>query len=304
MWNNGLASIIILLLLTSIQKCSSEDAKEFRILKALVEALKFLSTLESSSVFLFTTESDLDSLNRILLSLKFTLVHVLQAGHSMKLPNNSIMIFLVDKKNQLTSVMEKQEKATLQAIKSILIVFLENETEPSSLSSIFKSLSTLATHNVNVLSMNKAIITMAAIFPFQESGCWKSNPVITNIYNETLSQWNNKEIFPNKLRNFYNCPLRVSTLEYPPAVMKNPGNEASDANLYGSDIEVIKGLSSSLNFVVNFSYIAEPYNFGEIFINGSSTGAISHVVQGDADIAIGFYFLNYEKLAYLSNSYP
>lgn len=192
-------------------------------------------------------------------------------------------------------------KVALRITEKVLLV-LEAEHQLSSINSLFTKLLSLDVVNVSVLTVSGDDFVIVSFFPYQNGDCKNSSPIITNVFNKSSLRWKHEVFFPQKFRNFFGCPLRISTLEYPPAVMKS--TDSGMMLLQGSDIEVIKGLSTSLNFTLNFAYVAEPYNFGVFHGNGSVSGAISRLASGDADIAMGFYFLSNDKLKYLSNCNP
>jgi len=179
----------------------------------------------------------------------------------------------------------------------LLIVLSKNASE-SVLSNLFKSFLNQSFLDVNVLTQD----FMLTFMPFKPNVCGDASSQVVNRFDAKTKQWNGK-IFPEKLNDFHSCPIRISTLHYPPSVRKETRADGS-VFYVGSDIELIKGLSSVMNFTVNLSHVAAPYDFGVIEGN-RSTGAISHIASnGSADIAMGFFFLNYEKALHLAHSYP
>lgn len=287
--------------------CSRSDINDLgtinncEALKAFQETIITLSIQESGSDFVFLTDEQSDSVDNILKSLTTTPIQLMliRTPLTSSLIKNSIVFILVHGENNLSMLLKSQNSSNLNGAKLILVFLVE---ETSRLKIIFETFFNLLVFNVIIVKSVGNEVVMISTEPFKSDACRNSNPIIINVFNKTSQKWINCEIFPKKMINFHRCPLKISTLEYPPAVMKTFQNGV--AQFTGSDIEVINGLSSAMNFTVDLKYIADLYNFGQIFENGSSTGAIFHAVNGSADLVMGFYFLNIEKLKYLSNSNP
>lgn len=301
----------LILIMASMHFAVDCDAKivtqnpvtDYSAIKVCIETINLISKTESGSDFVFLTNKQSKGLEDILKDLDATPIKLMntEAQFTVNSIKNSIIFLWVDDRKILTRILNSRSATSLYSAKTIL-VFLNKDEAVSDLGKIFKQFFSLIVYNVNILKSTGEDFVMISTQPFRDDNCGNSNPIVMNIFNKTSHKWENEEIFPNKFKNFHKCPLKVSTLEYPPAVMKKFNDGI--LQFYGSDIEVINGLSSAMNFTVDLKYIADPYNFGEIFENGSSTGAISHAFNGDADIAMGFYFLNNEKLDVLSNSNP
>lgn len=307
MMKNFICTLTLLNFVGSDSKFMLASQTGSEVYSALSETIKILSVEDISFMQIFITHStskEDENLNRFLRKSNFMSFRFVKLGAKMKTKasRSLINLFWLQDEAELGEIFRNNTDSSISNNNELFLVFVNAEIKICNLADVFKSFSSFAIYNANVLAISGDDVVMASFLPFQETQkCRNSIPIIINVYNKTARQWNSDVIFPNKLRNFHECPLRISTLEYPPAVMKKLNN--GTAQYYGSDVEVIKGLSTALKFTVNFSHVAEPYNFGEIFEN-NSTGAISHVVSGDADIVIGFYFLFHNRLKYLSHSYP
>lgn len=82
-----------------------------------------------------------------------------------------------------------------------------------------------------------------------------------------------RNFFPEKFSNFHKCPLNAVTIEYAPAVMPELKHPNGSFEVKRSDLEIIRGLSSVLNFQLNVTFLPEYGSWGVIFDNGTSTGA-------------------------------
>lgn len=298
-WSIALIKIVCLSFALKMTERKAEKCG--KALEALSVTLETLSSQEVSSILIVKSFDSETEVNQILSALKFTTVQIINSGRRQrKSSKHSLTLFWFQNEIQLWETVKKKN-FTNATDSRLFLVFVEDKAENLILTELFESFSALAIFDVNVLLFNGVNVVMTSFVPFQDNKCRNASPVIINVFNEASREWSG-EIFPNKLKNFHRCPLSFSTLEYPPAVMRKTLDNGS-LHYYGSDIEVVLGLSSAMNFTVNLTFVAEPYNFGEITENGS-TGAVSHVVNGEADMLMGFYFLSYERLKYLSHSHP
>lgn len=270
--------------------------------KAFSEAVNLATVSEQSNdVVLLGDPAVFDELSQTFSKSSLATIQLLLPNSSFQ-STGSIVAACLHNSNELDHFPGALKRIALRGTK-ILLMLLESQAESSHFSNFFKEFSSShAIVDINILTAMANEIVMVTFYPFHHDECRSSRPVTINVYNATMKKWKNEEIFPRKLRDFHNCPLRVSTLEYPPAVMRKIEN--GEEKFYGCDVEVIQGLSSTMNFHVNYSFVAGLYNFGEVYGDNNSTGAISHVFKGEADIVIGFYFLTYDRLKYLTHSTP
>lgn len=221
------------------------------------------------------------------------------ASRSMNL-KNAIIVFFVRDESELIGILRLQDSKRLSGGRAF---FIFANGAAIDLADTFRAFTALAIFTVNVLAIDRDAIVMMSLEPFRENECRGTKPVVVNVYNETLNEWSKRDFLPPKLRNFHKCSVTVSAVDYAPAVMKKFNNETSATKFYGSDVELLRGLSTAMNFTLKLAHISDPYDFGEIHGN-HSTGAVSHIVDGDDDVAMGFYFLTYELNFHLSPGYP
>lgn len=105
--------------------------------------------------------------------------------------------------------------------------------------------------NVVIISIDENAGTCAifAYFPFTENYCEQVIPVMYNHFiNETLSfEIVRKELFPEKLKNMFGCPITVATFHRMPSMDLN--NPQSYPN--GIDGILLQIISQSMNFKLN-----------------------------------------------------
>lgn len=163
-------------------------------------------------------------------------------------------------------------------------------------SRIFEEFWKLQVSNVNILSATNDIIEMSTFLPFTESECHGVAPVVINSFQNDA--WTRRVIFPKKLIDLNGCSIKLSTFDYPPAIIieKVDGVEKYS----GHDIELIQGLSQALNFNLEVNILHEPAAWGFILDNGTSSGVMKEVMDKKVDIAVGVYYLTKTRANFMS----
>lgn len=155
--------------------------------------------------------------------------------------------------------------------------------------------------NVNLLLMNSnGAIKITTFIPFTENECGSVRSKVINTYDFDKSTWANREIFPKKVDNLQKCPLRISSFDSPPAVIVRTSN--GNETYSGHDFELIQGLAEMINFTLSVQILKENYAWGFIMENGSSGGVMKKVIDQEADIGIGFYYLTQTRAKFMSFS--
>lgn len=113
---------------------------------------------------------------------------------------------------------------------------------------IFKDCWSLYIANVNVLTPTEdnETVLLYTFFPFTPDHCEHIEPIVSD-YFENGTFVLNAPIFPDKLLNFFKCPLRVSSYTFAPFIMlKNKSN----GSFYTDGIEgtLFRVMSQRLNF--------------------------------------------------------
>lgn len=153
-------------------------------------------------------------------------------------------------------------------------------------------------YNINLICMHNEEILMKTFIPYQTKRCGNTDSIIISRF--INNSWSNKNFFPTKFANLYRCQLNVASFLYPPIIMRQTLDNGT-YRYYGSEMELLMGLSYALNFTVNHTY----YNYfhkGLFFENGTATGILKQVMDKELDMAMGFYFLNFARAKFLSFS--
>ncbi|CAO1388058.1 unnamed protein product [Diamesa tonsa] len=164
---------------------------------------------------------------------------------------------------------------------------------------IFTLLWSIFIYNVNILvEDNDGNISMITFMPFKENECGQTTPTIINSYEVQFSSWKSQTYFPRKINNLFKCPIKIAIFESQPFLSMSK----ESGKIIGSDIELVNGLAEALNFRVDVNFMTEPGSWGTIHANGTSTGALRKVIDGDEDLTVGGWYLTQLRLKYMSNS--
>lgn len=145
-------------------------------------------------------------------------------------------------------------------------------------------------YNVNIMAEDNGSVTMYTFFPFTNSSeCHKSKPVKINSF--VNGSWSSQSFFIPKLRNFHKCPLKAACYQYGPSAQQTIHSDGS-MSLNGSDIEILKGLAKILNAKLEVELLTAIGSWGQIWENGSASGAFKSIINGDVDICANFYYLS------------
>lgn len=153
--------------------------------------------------------------------------------------------------------------------------------------------------NVNVIAYkwnqrNEAVLY--SYFPYSKNFCGKVNCEVVNEFQNNKFK-RGEDFFPQKVKNFYKCPLKVALFEYPPYILM--GNRTSIA---GTDGLILQELSNQMNFKIDIQ-LADKELWGSLEANGSSTGAIEMITSRKVHFSIGFYVTTPLRNEFMKSSY-
>ncbi|XP_073832586.1 uncharacterized protein isoform X2 [Musca autumnalis] len=159
---------------------------------------------------------------------------------------------------------------------------------------IFRRLYHLYVLNVDVMMMVGRHAYVYTYVPFTKRRCQSTQPrkLLTFRGIETNPNFTiSKRLYSAKVANMQGCPLSIVTWTFPPFMFvdKNMKTGKFEA-LRGIEGSVINLLAQLMNFTIDYKELKskEP---GEIFPNGSATGAMNMILQHEANItAVAFIF--------------
>lgn len=114
---------------------------------------------------------------------------------------------------------------------------------------MFRDLWALKIARVNIIAyvdiFHKAVIY--TYFPYTASHCETSDPVVLNHYVNHTFIWE-RDDYPDKFRNFYRCPIIMSTYDFEPYMILIKRDDATHYYTDGLDGIVFRVISQRLNF--------------------------------------------------------
>lgn len=152
---------------------------------------------------------------------------------------------------------------------------------------------------ISVFEDKKREIQVQTFMPFHEGKCFDTSPVNVKKFKDGNFNGSLTILFPEKLHNLNNCPLRVSTSSTSEPFIFAFFHENGSAHLSGRDIDLVTSLSKALNFKINFTYYGPE---GYFYENGSAKGTLQQLLTGNADLAVADLWLKPNRLPHFSNT--
>lgn len=157
--------------------------------------------------------------------------------------------------------------------------------------------------NVNIIwatPMNHNEAIMFTYYPYTDFYCGKTYPIQLNQYR--VNRWLHLHSvhFPNKIQNLYGCKLKVSTFITKPFMMTKR-DENGDTITDGIDGILLRVLAQRMNFTVDL--LLDDDLWGQIYDNGTVTGAVKLVVEKQANFTIGYFATTALRNKYMTSSY-
>lgn len=159
--------------------------------------------------------------------------------------------------------------------KKLLIVFLNKTSSTNNIKLMLDIMWRKFILNVHVVtSENGDDVSLNTYFPYSEDFCGQVHPVVWNIYRNGAFVMQ-REHFPRKNENFFQCALDVAVFNAPPYMIVQ--NQSGSIDVTGVDGNILKTLSKVLNFTINYVVVSDDARWGEIHANRSATGAMELV---------------------------
>lgn len=182
-----------------------------------------------------------------------------------------------------------------------LVVF-ENATI-SNMKEMFQTFWDMYIHNIDVVSNSNGSISVSTFVPFSELGCNRTDPIKFAEFKNGSFIYRPEMFFPDKLLNFHKCKIKVTTFEsLSPSVLRQDFANGT-FKLYGRDVDVIDTLADQFNFHLDIHYIIPLGGWGDLYPNGTATGAIGQAIRREADFIINNLLLKYDRAKVMDFSY-
>jgi hypothetical protein len=134
-------------------------------------------------------------------------------------------------------------------------------------------------------------VYVETFYPFKTGNCNDTKPILINKFSE--GKFNkNLNFYPNKMKSLFNCPIR--TLVWPSTpVFINKKSQNGTISHWGRDFSVIKALSESLNFKIDFSFGGEEKN---VSLDKSYEKFFAKLTNNESDLSFSNYFLTEKRV--------
>lgn len=275
-------------------------SESYSLIKTSVSEIISSEFKQRALYFLCDEATDATLVNQVLSSSFDVKVQIETFNEMKKLPErrrNSI-IFL-ENFNSFLSLTAVLTDETFSFDGFFLIVC--KEASASNANEMFRILWEKYIYNVDLLVYNETSVTLLTFMPFTNESCFDTKAKLINVFDVDKLKWTKETIFPRKLDNLYYCPIRIGTYEYANAVFPTKLENGS-IQLQGSDIELLNGLSDTLKFRAEIHFVSETAGWGELYDNGSASGAHKLLLENETDATIGWGFLTYWKSFYISST--
>lgn len=242
------------------------------------------SAIDDSSLH-FMLETIEDILIKLNSNYLISLQHASNTANTFKKIHN---IIYVDDYESFLDVIENVTPETFdfQGYHLIILSIYDRNT----IKRIFEFLWSHYIVNVNIVTKEDEYsdeALMFTYFPYTRYFCEKVEPVLLNNYIIDVGFTRNAPHFPNKLANMHKCPMIVATVDIPPfIVIKDmPGG----IKIFGLEGIMMIVLERRMNFTMKPMVVNDSYLWGQLYENGTSTGAIEKIMTGAANLTIGYY---------------
>lgn len=160
--------------------------------------------------------------------------------------------------------------------------------------------------NVNLVARYKNTTTIIYTFqPFNENNCNDTTPTIHSEYQNFIMNKTINNLFSNKIKNMYKCPVIVATFRHEPFIIINK-IPTMLPKLSGIEGKMLKFLSDRFNFSIEIHF--ESGRWGIIANNHSTiieaSGCIKKVMDREANITIGSFGMSKILAQYLELTKP
>jgi hypothetical protein len=155
--------------------------------------------------------------------------------------------------------------------------------------------------NVNIIYDGEFGVEMLTFFPFNNKSCGDTSAVFWTGFSQHKFSKPDIELFPYKFQDLYGCEIRLVTFHRCPAVCVEV--EDNQVTATGFDIGIVDIIAESMNMKLKKEILMGPEQWGTVLRNGTTTGAISRIVNNQSDIAIGNFLLRSSRLKIMDSSF-
>ncbi|XP_034672140.1 uncharacterized protein LOC117903812 [Drosophila subobscura] len=180
-----------------------------------------------------------------------------------------------------------------------IIVYTGREAQPlETIKIMFRRLLNIYVLNVNVFLTRRGIVQMYTYYPYGPHRCQSSLPVYYGSFQgvpSTAEFGLRRKLFPSKLTNMHGCELIAVTFEHRPYVrIDDDANSPNGRRLHGIEGMIFNSLAERMNFTINLVE-RQDKDRGQIMPNGSVTGILQMILEGEANITFVCFMYSKER---------
>lgn len=175
------------------------------------------------------------------------------------------------------------------------LIVIQNHSNDSSISELVNAFWKKMLINVSFLVTTDSQVLLQTYIPFNDAKCNDIDLKTINEFDEPTRKWTTDQFFPEKVHNFHNCAVKVTTYKNVVPYIVREEYRNGVRILSGRVIEMIDALAESLNFTTALDY------YPSISAYESSIGKVAN---READLFIGNVFLDSNRINYLDFSIP
>ncbi|KAL7745065.1 hypothetical protein ACLKA6_008130 [Drosophila palustris] len=172
---------------------------------------------------------------------------------------------------------------------------------------IFRRLFAIYVINVNVFVENRQTgqVQVYSYYPYRSQRCQSSQPVHYATFYGGLGTApqihvdNHTLFFDHKLDDMHGCPLVIVTMQHRPfVIIENDDNAPNGRRMHGIEGMLFYLLAERMNFSIQIIEQTD-HDRGIVLPNGTITGAMRRIVDGEANITFGAFMYSQERALYM-----
>ncbi|XP_055604690.1 uncharacterized protein LOC129752925 [Uranotaenia lowii] len=142
------------------------------------------------------------------------------------------------------------------------------------------------------------IIRIYEYYPFTAEYCGNVEPITFFKIQKNISDISSFNLFPDRLRNFYNCTLKVGTFEIKPFIIIKSTPCEPIVSVEGIEARLIQLIARKLNFRINYVLPPDNKQWGYIGPN-NSISLMKMIQEKEVDFGIGSIAFTKSRHEYL-----
>ncbi|XP_055615244.1 uncharacterized protein LOC129761544 [Toxorhynchites rutilus septentrionalis] len=170
------------------------------------------------------------------------------------------------------------------------------------MSTVLKIAANYLMYNINILYRYEEVVKMYTYFPYGSKGGAVKGIVCWNRF-EATGFTTRRQHFPRKLENFHGSALRVALFNVIPFVELVYDNQQRVIDFMGIEGSLLQTILHLLNFTVVPVELPASVRWGNLYPNGSATGAMQLLLNGSVDLTVGFFGNNPLRQQYMTGTF-